>query len=69
MPGFSCHREPGRGYAARSFGVFHDGKPIEVELVFKPVAAQEVLDYEFHPSQTVERLASGEVISLPLRLS
>jgi len=50
-----------RVYAARSFGVFHDGKPIEVELVFKPEAARDVMDYEFHPSQTIETLSNGEV--------
>ncbi len=29
--------------------------------MFKPEAARDVMDYEFHPSQTIECLANGEV--------
>ena len=29
--------------------------------MFKPEAARDVMDYEFHPSQTIETLSSGEI--------
>ena len=49
------------GYAAPSFEALNNDKPIEVELIFKPEAAEEVKDYQFHPSQTIEPLANGEI--------
>ena len=48
-------------YVAKSFGAFHDGKFDQWTLRFRAEAAHELASYQFHPSQTVTALPSGEV--------
>lgn len=48
-------------YVAKSFGAYHDGKFDQWILRFKAEAAYELATYQFHPSQTVTVLPSGEV--------
>ncbi len=48
-------------YVAKSFGAFHDGKFGQWVLRFKPEAAHELMSYQFHPTQTMSTLPSGEV--------
>ena len=48
-------------YVAKSFGAYHDGKFDQWVLRFKAEAAYELATYQFHPSQTVTVLPSGEV--------
>lgn len=48
-------------YVTKSFGAFHDGRFGQWSLRFKPDAAHELASYQFHPSQTMSILPSGEV--------
>ena len=50
-----------RSYVARSFGAFHDGEFHRWTLRFKASAAHELASYQFHPTQTMTVLPSGEV--------
>jgi len=51
-----------KAYAARSFGVFRDGEPVDVVLRFAPHAATDAARFHFHPSQTVEPQPDGTLI-------
>lgn len=48
-------------FASRSFGVYQE-EPFDVVLRFRPEAAEDVLEFDFHPTQTYERLPDGTVI-------
>lgn len=50
-----------RAYVAQSFGAFHDGQFHQWTLRFKASTAHELASYQFHPSQTMTRLPTGEV--------
>lgn len=50
-----------REWANSSSGVFHD-KPMQVKLKFKKEVADDVMRYNFHPSQKVEQQKNGAVI-------
>lgn len=50
-----------REWANSSFGIFHDEK-IKVKLKFKKEIADDVLKYNFHPTQRVKQLKNGAVI-------
>ena len=50
-----------REWANSSFGIFHDEK-MRVKLKFKKEIADDVLKYNFHPTQKVEQLKNGTVI-------
>jgi predicted DNA-binding transcriptional regulator YafY len=56
-PAFDLQR-----FAARSFGVFWDGKQYEVEWRFKPSAAEDARRFLFHPDQVVTNLPDGSVL-------
>ena len=47
-------------YSARSFGVFQE-EPIDVVLRFAPEAADDAEHWVFHPSQVLEREATGSL--------
>jgi predicted DNA-binding transcriptional regulator YafY len=47
-------------YAANSFGVFQED-PINVELEFIPEVAEDVQNFHFHDTQTIEELPSGKI--------
>lgn len=48
-------------YVGSSFGAFHDGQFNTWTLRFKAETAYELLTYQFHPTQTMTVLATGEV--------
>lgn len=48
-------------YAAQSFGVFQE-KPFDVVLRFTPEAADDVRQFMFHPTQTLDNEPDGSVI-------
>jgi predicted DNA-binding transcriptional regulator YafY len=47
-------------YSARSFGVFQE-EPVDVVLQFAPEAADDAEHWVFHPSQVLEREATGSL--------
>lgn len=49
------------GFASRSFGVWHDPQPIDVELRFSPAAAADARTFHFHPSQQISDEPDGSV--------
>ena len=49
-----------REYANTSFGVYHN-EVMKVELLFSPDAAEDVLNYNFHPTQKVKQNEDGSV--------
>lgn len=49
------------GYVSQSFGAFHDGLFNHWTLRFKPGAACELSNYQFHPSQEMTVLPTGEI--------
>ena len=49
-----------RKYANTSFGVYHN-EVMKVELLFSPDAAEDVLNYNFHPTQKVKQNEDGSV--------
>ena len=55
-PAFSLQR-----FAERSFGVFQE-EPQDIVWKFSPTVADAVVEYEFHPSQTMQRQKDGSVI-------
>jgi predicted DNA-binding transcriptional regulator YafY len=55
-PGFSLQK-----FAARSFGVFQEPEH-DVVWKFAPSVADAVVDYVFHPSQSLEKQHDGSVI-------
>jgi predicted DNA-binding transcriptional regulator YafY len=59
----AARRDPfdARTYVAQSFGAFHDGQFQNWVFRFCPETAYELTHYQFHPSQTISRLPSGEV--------
>ena len=48
-------------YANESFGIFHD-EILKVKLKFKKEIAEDVLNYNFHPTQKVTQQKNGSVI-------
>ena len=48
-------------YSQKSFGVYQ-GKIFDVKLKFIPEAAEDVLNYNFHPTQKMKQLSDGSVI-------
>lgn len=48
-------------YSKNSFGVYQ-GEVYDVKLKFIPEAAEDVLNYKFHPTQKVKQQADGSVI-------
>ncbi len=48
-------------YSQKSFGVYQ-GKIFDVKLKFIPEAAEDVLNYKFHPTQKMKQLSDGSVI-------
>ena len=48
-------------YVTKSFGAFHDGQFHQWVLRFKASSLHELSTYQFHPSQTMIVLPSGEV--------
>ncbi|MGN1125686.1 MAG: helix-turn-helix transcriptional regulator [Candidatus Gastranaerophilaceae bacterium] len=48
-------------YSKQSFGVYH-GEILNVKLQFSSDIAQEVLNYNFHPTQKVKQIDDGSVI-------
>ena len=48
-------------YSARSFGVFQE-EPVGVVLRFTPEAAADAAHWVFHPSQVLEREATGSLV-------
>ncbi len=48
-------------YANESFGVYHD-KILDVKLLFNPNLAQKALNYDFHPTQKIEKKKDGSVV-------
>lgn len=48
-------------YVAQSFGAFHDGEFHNWTLRFKGPTAHELANYQFHPTQTMTVLPSGEI--------
>jgi predicted DNA-binding transcriptional regulator YafY len=56
-PNFDLER-----FASRSFGVFWDGKPYEVEWRFKPSAAADARQFRFHPDQVLTDMPDGSVL-------
>ena len=47
-------------YANRSFGVYQN-EVMKVELLFSPEVAEDVLNYNFHPTQKVKKNEDGSV--------
>ena len=50
-----------REWANASFGIFHD-KPVKVKLKFKKEIADDVMKYNFHPTQQIKQQKNGAVI-------
>jgi predicted DNA-binding transcriptional regulator YafY len=48
-------------YVGQSFGAFHDGQFNNWTLRFKAETAHELSTYQFHPSQTMTLLTTGEI--------
>ena len=48
-------------YVTSSFGAFHDGTFLKWTLKFKPKAAPALHKYEFHPTQKLKILKTGEI--------
>ena len=48
-------------WAKVSFGTFHD-KPVKVKLKFKKEIADDVMKYNFHPTQQIKQQKNGAVI-------
>ena len=48
-------------WAKSSFGIFHD-KPIKIKLKFKKEIADDVIKYNFHPTQQIKQQKNGAVI-------
>lgn len=51
-----------KDFAARSFGVFWDGKAFDVAWRFQREVAEDVLSFSFHPNQKIEEMTDGSVI-------
>lgn len=49
-----------KDYCNRSFGVYQ-GKLQKVELEFDTMAAEDVLNYHFHPTQKIKKLPNGNI--------
>lgn len=47
-------------YANLSFGIYH-GEIYDVKLLFSPEVAEDVLQYNFHPTQKMKQLEDGSV--------
>lgn len=47
-------------YCANSFGIYQEA-PISVVLEFDKSAAEDVLNYHFHPTQKIKKLESGNI--------
>ena len=50
-----------KDWANSSFGIFHD-KPIKVKLKFKKEIAEDVMKYNFHPTQQIKQQKNGVVV-------
>lgn len=50
-----------QNWANSSFGIFHD-KPLKVKLKFKKEIADDVLKYNFHPTQEIKQQKNGAVV-------
>lgn len=50
-----------KNWANSSFGIFHD-KQIKVKLKFKKEIAEDVMKYNFHPTQQIKQQKNGAVI-------
>ena len=48
-------------YANESFGIFHD-EVLKVKLKFKKGIAEDVLNYNFHPTQKIKQQKDGNVV-------
>ena len=48
-------------YSKQSFVVFH-GEVLDVKLLFSPTVAEDILCYNFHPTQTVTKQPDGSVL-------
>ena len=48
-------------WADSSFGIFHD-KPVKVKLKFKKEISDDVMKYNFHPTQQIKQQKNGAVI-------
>jgi len=48
-------------FAQRSFGVFRE-PPNDIVWKFAPAVAEAVIQYQFHPGQSVEKQRDGSVI-------
>jgi len=48
-------------YSAQSFGIYHD-EILNIKLKFRKEIADDVLNYNFHPSQKIEQQKNGAVI-------
>ena len=58
------HRDPDfslQKFAERSFGVFQE-KPQDIIWKFAPAVAEAVAEYEFHPSQSLEKQQDGSIV-------
>ena len=49
-----------KNYANQSFGIYH-GEIYDVKLLFSPDVAEDVLQYNFHPTQKIKQLEDGSV--------
>ena len=50
-----------KAYVSQSFGAFHDGIFERWTLRFKPGMDYELSNYQFHPTQTITHLDTGEI--------
>ena len=48
-------------WSESSFGIFHD-EPVQVKLKFKKEIADDVMKYNFHPTQEIKQQKNGAVI-------
>ena len=48
-------------WSESSFGIFHDN-PVQVKLKFKKEIADDVMKYNFHPTQQIKQQKNGAVI-------
>ena len=48
-------------YSNRSFGIWQDEQPMEVELLFDKTVAEDVVCYKFHPTQKFTKQKDGSV--------
>ena len=49
-------------YLGRSFGMFSEGKQVQVRIEFSKEAARTVLEREWHPTQRIEPRPGGKVL-------